>query len=103
WQWLADAAGAGRHVVRLSYGRAGDAPDALPDGDELVDLALRDAATLLGVPLTRDAVHGSAVVRWSQALPRASAEHRVAVAALWHAVAAMPGVTVCGGWSAGNG
>ncbi|MBD7917906.1 protoporphyrinogen oxidase [Cellulomonas sp. Sa3CUA2] len=105
WGWVARAAGAGRHVVRLSYGRAGDEArgDVLPTGDALVDLALRDAATLLGVPLGRDALHGSAVVRWTQSLPRPSAGHRAAVAAVRQAVEAMPGVAVCGAWSAGNG
>ena len=132
WGWLARAAGPGRHVLRLSYGRAGDAvrgdvapgevaagdlePDAadrrdpaagdatsLPTGDALVDLALRDAATLLGVPLHRDTLHGSAVVRWTQALPRPSAAHRTAVGRVRAVVDAAPGVVVCGAWVAGNG
>jgi len=105
WRWVAQAAGPGRHVVRLSYGRAGGepVPDALPTGDELVDLALRDAATLLGVPLGRDVLRGSAVVRWTQSLPRASAAHRAAVAAVRKAADPMPGVAVCGAWAAGNG
>jgi len=105
WAWTATAAGPGRHVVRLSYGRmTGAAADpALPDGDALVDLALRDASTLLGVPLGRDALAGSAVVRWTQSLPRPSAEHRAAVAAVRAAAGRMPGVAVCGAWAAGNG
>ncbi|UZN03168.1 protoporphyrinogen/coproporphyrinogen oxidase [Cellulomonas sp. S1-8] len=110
WGWLAQAAGPGRHVVRLSYGRAGGAGDAgdggrdvLPTGDALVDLALRDAATLLGVPLARTALRGSAVVVWTQSLPRPSTAHRAAVATVRTAVDAMPGVAVCGAWAAGNG
>jgi len=118
WAWTAEAAGPGRHVVRLSYGRAtgapghdgradgAPAPDEQPDlptGDALVDLALRDASTLLGVPLRRDALLGSAVVRWTQSLPRPSAAHRAAVAAVRAAVDVMPGVAVCGAWAAGNG
>lgn len=121
WAWAADAAGPGRHVVRLSYGRAsgpadgtgsagpgagqetGPAGDALPSGDALVDLALRDASTLLGVPLDRSALRGSAVVRWTQSLPRPSTAHREAVAAVRAAVAGLPGVAVCGAWAAGNG
>ncbi|GIG41267.1 protoporphyrinogen/coproporphyrinogen oxidase [Cellulomonas phragmiteti] len=118
WGWVADAAGPGRHVVRLSYGRAGEGPadvpgadaatgatdaGALPTGDALVDLALADASTLLGVPLHRDALRGSAVVRWTQSLPRPSAAHRTAVAAVRAAVDALPGVAVCGAWAAGNG
>nr|WP_245530395.1 FAD-dependent oxidoreductase [Cellulomonas flavigena] len=102
WAWLADAAGPGRHVVRLSYGRAGDEGE-LPGGDELVDLGLADAATLLGVPLARSALRGSAVVRWTQSLPRPSAAHRAAVAAVRAAAGSAPGVAVCGAWAAGNG
>ncbi len=104
WPWLARAAGPGRHVVRLSYGRAGDDASAVPaDKDALVDLALRDAAVLLGVPLPADAVEGTAVVRWTQALPRPSAAHQAAVTEVRSAAAALPGVAVCGAWAAGNG
>lgn len=104
WGWVAAAAGPGRHVVRVSYGRAGaTAEPALPEGDALVDLARRDAATLLGVPLPADAVTGSAVVRWTQSLPRPSAAHRAAVAAVRARVADLPDVAVCGAWAAGNG
>jgi oxygen-dependent protoporphyrinogen oxidase len=104
WGWLAGSAGAGRHVVRLSFGRAGDDTGTLPDErDALVDLALRDASTLLGVPLRRDAVVGHAVVRWTEALPRPSAAHQQAVTRVRESAAALPGVAVCGAWAAGNG
>ncbi|GAA2720889.1 protoporphyrinogen/coproporphyrinogen oxidase [Cellulomonas aerilata] len=106
WPWLARAAGPGRHVLRLSYGRAGDAGLAdvadLPDAD-LTTLALRDASTLLGVPLTPDQVVGSARVRWSQSLPQPSATHRAAADAVRTQVAAVDGLEVCGAWVAGNG
>lgn len=97
WAWLAAAAGPGRHVVRLSYGRSGQ--DARPD----VDTALRDAALLLGTPLSREQLLGSAVVRWSQALPRPSAAHAQVVAAVRASVDELAGVAVCGAWVAGNG
>lgn len=104
WPWLARTAPAGRHVVRLSYGRAGDDGRDVPAGDDaLVDLGLRDASVLLGVPLDRAALAGSAVVRWRQALPRPSAAHREAVAEVRATAAALPGVAVCGAWTAGNG
>ncbi|KQY46542.1 NAD(P)/FAD-dependent oxidoreductase [Cellulomonas sp. Root137] len=98
WAWLAEAAGAGRHVVRLSYGRAGE-EGAEPD----VDTALRDAAVLLGTPLSPEQLVGHAVVRWTQALPRPSAEHARVVGEVRAAVEALPGVAVCGAWVAGNG
>ena len=49
WPWLAELAGPGRHVLRLSYGR-GDGTD-LPAESELAAVALADAAELLGVAL----------------------------------------------------
>ncbi|MFC4615876.1 protoporphyrinogen oxidase [Cellulomonas algicola] len=103
WPWLARTVPAGRHVVRLSYGRAGDVDRVPDDEDALVDLALRDASVLLGVGLDRSVLAGSAVVRWTQALPRPSAAHREAVAQVRAAAAALPGVAVCGAWTAGNG
>ena len=103
WPWLARTVPTGRHVVRLSFGRAGDADRVPDDEDALVDLALRDASVLLGVRLDRSVLAGSAVVRWTQALPRPSAAHREAVAQVRAAAAALPGVAVCGAWTAGNG
>ncbi|MCC2309213.1 protoporphyrinogen/coproporphyrinogen oxidase [Cellulomonas chengniuliangii] len=104
WAWLARAAGAGRHVVRLSYGMAGDgpAPNALAD-DELVAVALRDASVLLGTPLGQDQLVASARVAWSQSLPRPSVAHREAVARVRAAASTVPGLAVCGAWVAGNG
>ncbi|QCB95490.1 protoporphyrinogen oxidase [Cellulomonas shaoxiangyii] len=105
WGWLRRAAPPGRHVVRLSYGRAtaAHAADGTPPADALLDVALADASTLLGVPLTADALVGHAVVRWTQSLPRPSAAHREAVAAARAAVADVPGLAVCGAWAAGTG
>lgn len=104
WAWLAAAAGPGRHVVRLSYGVAGDdpGPRALPD-EELTALALRDASALLGTPLEARQVVATARVAWSQSLPRPSAAHREAVARVRAAIALTPGLAVCGAWVAGNG
>ena len=105
WGWLADAAGPGRHVVRLSYGRAGDRDGARrPEADdELVATALADASVLLGTPLRPQQVAGHAVSRWSQALPRPSAAHQAVVRAVRDAVAEHEGLAVCGAWVAGNG
>src|SRR5690606_1419919 len=64
WQWLADAAG-GRHVVRLSYGRAGETNplDGRSD-DEVTALALADAAALLGTPLDATMVRAAGRTAW---------------------------------------
>lgn len=105
WGWLARTARPGRHVVRLSFGRASaaHAADGTPPGDALLDVALADAGTLLGVPLPASSLVGHAVVRWTQSLPRPSATHRAAVAAVRDAVAHVPGVAVCGAWASGTG
>ncbi len=106
WGWLAEAAGPGRHVVRLSYGRAGDDPAAAPlptDDAALTDLALRDAAAVLGVPLRAGQVRAGARVRWRQGLPVPSAAHRRTVQQVRAAVAEVPGLAVVGAWVAGNG
>lgn len=107
WAWLAEAAGPGRHVVRLSYGRAGEdeaADEPLPgDLAGLTALALRDAAAVLGVPLHADQVRSSARVRWRQGLPVPSPEHRRTVEHVRAAVGAVSGLAVVGAWVSGNG
>jgi oxygen-dependent protoporphyrinogen oxidase len=100
WPWLARAAGPGRHVLRLSYGRG--AGEVLPGDAELPALALADASELLGVPLRADDVVGTAVVRWDSALPVPRPGHAEAVAAL-RAAAAPAGLTVVGSAMAGTG
>lgn len=111
WQWLADEAGPGTHVLRLSYGRAlgpddlaGSADRAafLPD-DELFAQALADASALLQVPVGADDVVGWDVVRWTGALPSAAVGHKARVAAVRDAVGAVPGLEVVGAWLAGTG
>nr|WP_307858251.1 FAD-dependent oxidoreductase [Cellulomonas fulva] len=88
---------------------AAPGPRAPSDDDALVRRALADASTLLGVPLAEEQVVASAVVRWTQALPRPSAQHRDAVATVRASLAehaSRPGgarVAACGAWLAGNG
>ena len=102
WAWLADVAGPGRHVLRLSYGRAGQ---SLPPGVgvELQDTALADASALLGVPLDRSQVRGFARVVWEDGLPRALPGQRERVAQVRAALGRVPGTYACGAWFAGTG
>ncbi|NUP73337.1 MAG: protoporphyrinogen oxidase, partial [Sinomonas sp.] len=107
WGWLADEAGPGTHVLRLSYGRAQD-PDGAAErephtDDELFRAALADASALLGISITFDDVLGWDVVRWEGSLPFATVGHRERVAEIRQLVAAQPGLAVVGGWAAGNG
>jgi oxygen-dependent protoporphyrinogen oxidase len=106
WDWLADAAGPGRHVLRLSYGRAHAAGEdsAGPDTDNsLLAASLRDAAALLGVSITRESLVDWDVVRWRGSLPFAAVGHRARVTAIREACTAPGGLALVGGWVAGNG
>lgn len=108
WAWLADEAGPGTHVVRLSYGRAEEAGASSRDhepetDDELFRAALADASALLTVPVAPEDVLGWDVVRWEGVLPFATVGHRERVAEIRRLVAAQPGLAVVGGWAAGNG
>ena len=114
WAWLAERTGPGRHVLRLSYGRAegsGAAAESregetavVPRSDEeLFRAALADAGALLSVPVTAGDVVGWDVVRWAGALPFASLGHKERVAAVRSACAADGTLAVVGGWLSGNG
>jgi oxygen-dependent protoporphyrinogen oxidase len=105
WAWLARAAGPGRHVLRLSYGRAEDpAADPLDDPVErLVDQARRDAARLLGVPLDPAQVAAAARTRWPGAVVAVRPGHRDAVDHLRAALSGHTGLSVTGSWVAGAG
>jgi oxygen-dependent protoporphyrinogen oxidase len=108
WEWVREAAGPGRHVLRLSYGRA--QPDAaavppevsLPD-DQLIRLALSDASTLMGVTLRPEQLVAADIVRWRSALPRAGVGHARRVAELRGTLGELPGVVAVGAWLAGTG
>ncbi|MCQ6271570.1 protoporphyrinogen oxidase [Pseudarthrobacter sp. R1] len=106
WDWLAAAAGSGRHVIRLSYGRVdstGNQPGGPATDDGLLAASLDDASALLGVGIGRQDVVEWDVVRWRGALPFAAVGHRARVTAIREACNAVGGLAVVGGWVAGNG
>jgi oxygen-dependent protoporphyrinogen oxidase len=103
WAWLADAAG-GRHVVRLSYGRAGAAgPLTGLDDDAVTELAVRDASALLGVPLDSSHVRAAGRSAWRDALSQAAVGQRDRVRALEASIDDEPGLAITGSWVAGTG
>ena len=104
WEWVAEAAGAGRHVIRLSYGRAGEPSrtEALTD-DEFQELALHDASVILGIPLSAATVQGFARTVWRNALSPATLGARERVRDVREAAAGMPGLEVTGAWLSGTG
>ncbi|MDQ6657994.1 MAG: FAD-dependent oxidoreductase [Actinomycetota bacterium] len=113
WPWLAATLPAGRHVLRLSYGRSGFGDDvstaasipaaAIPPDGELPAIALADASTLLGLTLRAADVLGSGVVHWPSSLPQARAGHAAAVARLRRASSLQSRLAVVGAALAGNG
>ncbi|GAA3891083.1 protoporphyrinogen oxidase [Leifsonia kafniensis] len=104
WDWVAEAAGPGRHVVRLSYGRFNEAnpADALSDA-EFQALAVRDASIILGVDLDPAAVRGFARTPWRNALSPATLGARDRNRQVREVVEAVPGLEVTGAWLAGTG
>jgi protoporphyrinogen/coproporphyrinogen III oxidase len=101
WAWLAEAAGPGRHVVRLSYGGARGTGSL--DDDAPLATALADASTLLGVRLGADQVVGWTRTPWPAGLPQVRPGHRDRVAAVRAALEDLPGLSACGAWLAGTG
>lgn len=105
WPWLADEAGPGTHVLRLSFGRIGEQDPVVDSGDDqqLIELAIKDASKILGVQLHRDDVLGSAVSRFSDMVPlqgEAAMERRKQ---LEQALAPFDGLDVVGAWISGTG
>ena len=97
-KWPGVVAGTGKHVLRVSYGRAG-----VPTPEPSLADALADASVLLGVPLAEDQVVGHAVIHFPNSLPPQTPAHRVRVAGLTERVAELPGFAVTGAWFAGTG
>ncbi|AXK46091.1 protoporphyrinogen/coproporphyrinogen oxidase [Brachybacterium saurashtrense] len=88
------------HLVRLSYGRPGE---ALPDRAGIVDLALADASRVLGAPLGRDQLRDAAVIDWERAMRQPRPGHRAALDALTRLLAEQETLDLVGSWRAGTG
>jgi protoporphyrinogen/coproporphyrinogen III oxidase len=83
----------GPHVVRCSIGRIGEDAILQRDDAELASLAAAELAAATGV--TGRPVE-SRVTRWGGALPQYTVGHAGRVARIRAAVAAQPGLAVCG-------
>ncbi|WP_232548398.1 protoporphyrinogen/coproporphyrinogen oxidase [Propioniciclava soli] len=97
-KWPTTVAGTGRHVLRVSYGRAGT-----PTPEPTLADALADASVLLGVDLAETDVAGHAVIHYPNSLPPHTPEHRDRVAELTQAAAELEGFEITGAWYAGTG
>lgn len=84
----------GRHVLRLSYGRLGTAPETLGLNDAIITaLALADASRILGIELAPSSVRGMRRRVWTNATasPDPTAD------------ALPPGLALAGDWVSGTG
>lgn len=108
WQWLAEEAGPGTHVLRLSYGRAlggepsGADPLATPDPD-FYAVALRDASLLMGTAIGDGDVVGWDVVRWPSSLPLAVVGSRELAGRVRDIADAASNLHLVGSWLSGAG
>ena len=107
WQWLRAEASAEhphRHVIRLSYGRQGAPNPTIGLSDaEVREIALTDAAGILGVPLDDTQVAGFLRTQWSGTLPGAALGQRERAELLRAAAIAIDGIDVTGAWLSGTG
>lgn len=117
WSWLADALRPGWHVIRLSYGPAraarrrrapGNTASDEPltrdlDDDVLADLALRDASTLLDVPLARGQLRGLARHEWSIPHPATRIGRAETLDLTRERAQRLDGLALAGTWIDGTG
>ena len=104
WAWLDALTPPGRHVVRLSFGRAGSAVPTLGlSDDDFRALAVHDAAAILGVDLAVSQVRGFARTLWRDGLSPATLGAPERVRRVREALEQTPGLSGTGGWLAGTG
>ena len=98
WDWVREAYGPGRHLVRLSYGRDGEVEESVED---LRNIARADASVIFGIQDPE--VLDFCVTRWDRSLVFPRSGHRAAVSDVRSAVAATPRLAVIGAGLGGNG
>lgn len=105
WPWLADEAGPGTHVLRLSFGRIGEHDALVESGDDsaLIEQAIKDASKILGVQLHLDDVLGSTVSRFSDMVPLQGQAAAARRGQLQRSLSDFEGLDVVGAWIAGTG
>lgn len=99
WRWQSAAAGPQRHVVRLSYvdhSRSGAASG-------VADIAMRDAAVLLGTVLPGSALAGLSVADYPEQLVPRRPGQRVQAETARQRLTAFGRITVVGAAITGNG
>jgi len=100
WEWLADALGAGRHLVRVVL--PSSSTSGLDDA-AAISLAAAEAGTLLGVPLPEERVRFAHRLRAELAPPASVIGHGDRAHLIGAAVDPHPGLVVTGAWISGSG
>jgi oxygen-dependent protoporphyrinogen oxidase len=93
WDWVRAAASDDVLVMRCSIGRHREEAVLQRSDDELVQVALEDLADAIGLSVRPVDQH---VQRWGGALPQYAVGHLERVLHIRTAVAAVPGLAVCG-------
>ncbi|MFF4580758.1 protoporphyrinogen oxidase [Streptomyces sp. NPDC001389] len=91
WAWA--GADPELFLLRTSVGRHGDEGDLKREDPDLVDVSLADLGEAVGLAARPVA---STVTRWDAGLPQYPVGHLARVARIRAAVAALPGLAVCG-------
>ncbi|MEU2263186.1 protoporphyrinogen oxidase [Streptomyces sp. NPDC019645] len=92
WAWVADGA-PGLFLLRTSVGRYGEEEQLDREDDDLVAASLKDLAEATGLSARPVATE---VTRWIGGLPQYPVGHLGRVARIRDAVAALPGLRICG-------
>ena len=104
WEWVREAAGAGTHVVRVSFGSV--AEDPATDGlapEQQTELAREEASRLLGIEIPPSAIRGSRLERFQQSQPAATHGHREQTEEARAAIRTVPTLGAVGAWLSGTG
>jgi protoporphyrinogen/coproporphyrinogen III oxidase len=96
WAWQAGEV----VVMRCSVGRHGEEAELQGDDDDLVAASVRDLQKATGL---RASLLDARVTRWGGALPQYAVGHLDRVARIRSAIAAAPGLDVCGAYLEGVG
>jgi oxygen-dependent protoporphyrinogen oxidase len=106
WSWLAESArelALHRHVLRVSFGKAGEDTVAGLADDELVALAVKDLSTMLGMELDPASIVAARRTTWAGSVPGAVTGQRARSEAVRERILAIEGLDVTGGWLSGTG
>lgn len=98
WSWLKEQIPNNVELVRLSYGRNGE---AIPEVADLLAYAKLDVCEIYGI--TDPDVIDAKVVLWPQSLVQSKIGHKSNLQRIFHEVRKIPGLAIVGSSFSGNG